>query len=211
MYFCKVGVHKKRISFFLMSKRKTKISEQDLLELLRTKTEKGFSVLYDNYSAALFGVVNKIVRSEEIAADVTQDAFVKIWKNLDNYNSAKGTIFTWMINVARNTAIDKIRSQEYIQTRQNLEIENYVGVIDNQNSSSFNVDAIGLQKIIEKLKPEYRQLIDLVYFKGYTQSEIAEEFDIPLGTIKTRIKSAITSLRGYMSEIVVLLLLQLFK
>lgn len=194
-----------------MSKRKTKISEQDLLELLRTKSEKGFSVLYDNYSAALFGVVNKIVRSEEIAADVTQDAFVKIWKNLENYNSAKGTIFTWMINVARNTAIDKIRSQEYIQTRQNLEIENYVGIIDNQNSSSFNVDAIGLRNVIEKLKPEYKQLIDLVYFKGYTQSEIADEFGIPLGTIKTRIKSAITSLRGYMSEIVVLLLLHLFK
>ena len=194
-----------------MSKRKTKISEQDLLELLRTKSEKGFSVLYDNYSAALFGVVNKVVKSEEIAADVTQDAFVKIWKNLDNYNSAKGTIFTWMINVARNTAIDKIRSQEYIQTRQNLEIESYVGVIDHQNSSSFNVDAIGLQKIIDKLKPEYRQLIDLVYFKGYTQSEIAEEFDIPLGTIKTRIKSAITSLRGYMSEIIIILLLQLFN
>lgn len=194
-----------------MSKRKTKISEQDLLELLKTKTEKGFSVLYDNYSAALFGVVNKIVRSEEIAADVTQDAFVKIWKNLENYNSVKGTIFTWMINVARNTAIDKIRSQEYIQTRQNLEIENYVGVIDNQNSSSFNVDAIGLRNVIEKLKPEYKQLIDLVYFKGYTQSEIAEEFGIPLGTIKTRIKSAITSLRGYMSEIIVLVLVLLFK
>jgi RNA polymerase sigma-70 factor, ECF subfamily len=194
-----------------MGKRTTKISEQDLLELLKTKSEKGFSILYDNYSAALFGVVNKIVKSEEIAADVTQDAFVKIWKNLENYNSAKGTIFTWMINVARNTAIDKIRSQEYIQTRQNLEIENYVGIIDNQNSASFNVDAIGLRNIIEKLKPEYKQLIDLVYFKGYTQSEIADEFGIPLGTIKTRIKSAITSLRGYMSEIIIILLLHLFK
>lgn len=189
-----------------MSKRKTKISEQDLLELLKTKTEKGFSVLYDNYSAAIFGVVNRIVQSEEIAADITQDAFVKIWKNLENYNAAKGTIFTWMINVARNTAIDKIRSQEYLQTRQNLEIESYTGVIDNENNASLNIDAIGLKSLVEKLRPEYRQLIDLVYYKGYTQSEIADEFEIPLGTVKTRIKSAITSLRSYMSEIIIVFL-----
>jgi RNA polymerase sigma-70 factor, ECF subfamily len=194
-----------------MSKRKTKISEQDLLELLRTRTEKGFSVLYDNYSAAIFGVVNRIVRSEEIAADVSQDAFVKIWKNLDNYNASKGTIFTWMLNIARNTAIDRIRSQEYIQTRQNLEIENYVGIIDSENNTGLNIEAIGLRSLVEKLRPEYKQLIDLVYFKGYTQSEIAEEFDIPLGTIKTRIKSAITSLRTYMSELIVLLLAIFFK
>jgi RNA polymerase sigma-70 factor, ECF subfamily len=190
-----------------MSKRKTKITEQDLLELLKTKTEKGFSVLYDNYSAAIFGVVNKIVRSEEIASDVTQDSFVKIWKNLDNYNATKGTIFTWMLNIARNTAIDRIRSQEYVQSKQNLEIENYIGVIDNQSNTGLNIDGIGLKTLIDKLKPEYKQLIDLVYFKGYTQSEIADEFDIPLGTIKTRIKSAITSLRTYMSEIVILFLL----
>lgn len=189
-----------------MSKRKTKISEQDLLELLKTKTEKGFSVLYDNYSAALFGVINRIVQSEEIAADVTQDAFVKIWKNLENYNAAKGTIFTWMINVARNTAIDKIRSQEYLQTRKNLEIESYTGVFDTENNSSLNIDAIGLKNLVDKLRPEYKQLIDLVYYKGYTQSEIADEFNIPLGTIKTRIKSAITSLRSFMSEIIIVFL-----
>lgn len=194
-----------------MSKRKTKISELDLLDLLKSKSEKGFSILYDNYSAALFGVVNKIVRSEEIAADITQDVFVKIWKNLDNYNSSKGTIFTWMINVARNTAIDKIRSQEYIQSRANLEIENYVGIIDNENSSAYNVDAIGLKTIVEKLKPEYKQLIDLVYFKGYTQTEISDEFDIPLGTIKTRIKSAITSLRSLMTSIILVISLILLK
>lgn len=194
-----------------MSKRKTKISEQDLLELLQTKSEKSFSILYDNYSGAIFGVVNKIVRSEEIASDITQDTFVKIWKNLDNYSSTKGTIFTWMLNIARNTAIDKIRSQEYLQTRQNLEIESYVGIIDHEYSSALNIDAIGLNKLVEKLKPEYKQLIDLVYFKGYSQSEIAEEFGIPLGTIKTRIKSAINNLRTYMSEVILIILAIFFK
>lgn len=189
-----------------MAKRKTKILEAELVELLHTKSEKGFSILYDNYSAAIFGVVQKIVVSEEIAEDVTQDVFVKIWKNLDSYNKTKGTIFTWMLNIARNAAIDKVRSAEFIQTRKNLELENYVGVIDNQNSTGMNIEAIGLKKLVNQLRPEHKQLIDLVYFKGYTQSEIADEFNIPLGTIKTRIKSAISSLRQYMAEVIILIL-----
>lgn len=194
-----------------MSKRKTKILEQDLLELLRSKSEKGFAILYNNYSAAIYGVVHKIVRTDEIAEDVTQDVFVKIWKNLDQYNAGKGTIFTWMLNIARNAAIDKIRSVEYLNSQKNLEIENYVGVIDNQNSTGFDVDTIGLKKLVEQLRPEHKQLIDLVYFKGYTQSEIAEEFAIPLGTIKTRIKSAINSLRQYMTSILILIFSIFFK
>jgi RNA polymerase sigma-70 factor, ECF subfamily len=183
--------------------RKTKISEEDLIDLLETKSERGFSILYNNYSSAIFGVINKIVRSEEIAEDVTQDVFVKIWHNLSNYQSAKGTIFTWMLNIARNAAIDKVRTAEYSHTRQNLEIENYIGIIDGQNSMSINIDAIGLKSMIANLRPEYQQLIDLVYFKGYSQSEIVDEFGIPLGTVKTRIKAAITSLRGILATIAI--------
>ncbi len=184
-----------------MAKRKTKILEGDLLELLQQRSERGFSILYDNYSSAIYGVINRIVRSDEVAEDLTQDVFVKIWHNLNNYDASKGTIFTWMLNIARNSAIDRIRTVEYNHTKQSVEIENYVGVIDGQDSMSINVDAIGLKNMIAKLKPEYQQLIDLVYFKGYTQSEIAEEFDIPLGTIKTRIKAAITSLRTILATI----------
>lgn len=182
-----------------MAGQKTKISEEDLVELLQGRSEKGFSVLYNNYSGAIFGVIKKIVISEDIAADVTQDVFVKIWKNLENYNKMKGTIFTWMLNIARNSAIDKLRSADYRQGLQNLQIETYVGVVDNQNSVALNIDAIGLQNVIAKLRPEYRQLIDLVYYKGYTQSEIAEEFDIPLGTVKTRIKAAVAALRTFLN------------
>ena len=75
---------------------------------MQAQDQRAFSLLYDNYSAALYGVILKIVRTEEIAADVMQDSFVKIWKNIENYNRIKGTLFTWMLNVARNTAIDQI-------------------------------------------------------------------------------------------------------
>jgi RNA polymerase sigma-70 factor, ECF subfamily len=188
-----------------MSKRKTIIDEGDLVLMLQGKDERGFSILYDNYSSALYGVILKIVRTEEIAADVMQDSFVKIWKNIEGYNRTKGTLFTWMLNVARNTAIDKIRSQDFQNSQRNQDLDSNVEIIDNQASSQFDVDAIGLKKVVENLRPEHRQMIDLLYFKGYTQAEVAEEFGIPLGTVKTRVKAAIVQLRQYFVEMILVI------
>jgi RNA polymerase sigma-70 factor, ECF subfamily len=180
-----------------MSKRKTIIEEDALVSLLQSKDQRGFSILYENYSSALYGVILKIVRSEEIAADVMQDAFVKIWKNIEGYNRTKGTLFTWILNVARNTAIDRIRSQEFQNSQKNQDLETSINFIDNQGSSQFDVDAIGIRKVVENLRPEHQQMINLLYFQGYTQAEVSEEFGIPLGTVKTRVKAAVVQLRQY--------------
>jgi RNA polymerase sigma-70 factor, ECF subfamily len=188
-----------------MSKRKTIIDEENLVMLLQSKNQRGFSILYDNYSSALYGVILKIVRTEEIAADVLQDSFVKIWKNIEGYNRTKGTLFTWMLNVARNTAIDKIRSQDFQNSQRNQDLDSTVEIIDNQANSQFDVDAIGLKKVVENLRPEHRQMIDLLYFQGYTQAEVADEFGIPLGTVKTRVKAAIVHLRQYFVEMIMIL------
>ena len=188
-----------------MSKRKTIIDEGDLLLMLQSKDQRGFSILYDNYSSALYGVILKIVRTEEIAADALQDSFVKIWKNIEGYNRTKGTLFTWMLNVARNTAIDKVRSQDFQNSQRNQDLDSTVDIIDNQTNSQFDVDAIGLKKIVENLRPEHRQMIDLLYFQGYTQAEVAEEFNIPLGTVKTRVKAAIVQLRQYFVEMILVI------
>lgn len=195
----------------MAGKRRTIISEENLVSLLQSKDQRGFSVLYDNYSSALYGVILKIVHSEEIAADVMQDSFVKIWRNVENYNRSKGTLFTWILNIARNTAIDKIRSQDFQNSQQNQDLSNYVNTIDSQNSTSFDVDAIGLRKIVEKLRPEHQQIVDLLYFQGYTQAEVAEELNIPLGTVKTRVKSAISHLREYFIVIVLLIFYEIIS
>ena len=188
-----------------MSKRKTIIDEGDLVLMLQSKDQRGFSILYDNYSSALYGVILKIVRTEEIAADVMQDSFVKIWKNIEGYNRTKGTLFTWMLNVARNTAIDKIRSQDFQNSQRNQDLDSTIEIIDNQANSQFDIDAIGLKKVVENLRPEHRQMIDLLYFQGYTQAEVAEEFGIPLGTVKTRVKAAIVHLRQYFVEMMLVI------
>lgn len=187
--------------------RRISISEEELVALLRDKDERGFTILYNNYSSALYGVLNKIVQSNDDANDLLQDTFLKIWKNIGNYDSSKGSIFTWMMNIARNLAIDKVRSVDFRDTSQNVSMEDKVVYqIDNEYQTEQDVNGIGLQKVVDKLKPEYKQLIDLVYYQGYTQAEVAEEYGIPLGTVKTRIKAAVTTLRTLLQTLVLLLI-----
>jgi len=189
----------------LLSKRRTLIAEADLVALLQRRDQRGFALLYDNYSAALYGIILKIVRTEEVAADVMQDAFVKIWRNIDSYHAGKGSLFTWILNVARNTAIDKIRSQDFQQATQNQSLDSFVGIVEQENPVDMQVDAIGLRRVVAGLRPEHRTLIELIYFQGYTQAEVSEELDIPLGTVKTRIKTALTQLRSLITGLLLLL------
>ena len=170
------------------------LQEEELIHLLKQKDRKGFAVLYDNYANALYGVILKIIQIEELAKDVLQDSFVKIWKNIHTYNANKGTLFTWILNIARNTAIDKTRSADYKQIIRKQSIET-ISIEDSTYFTNTQTDAIGLNKQIAQLKPEHQEIIDWIYFKGYTQSEVAKALEIPLGTVKTRVRLAIQHLR----------------
>ncbi len=141
------------------------------------------------YSAALYGVVLQIVKVEETAEDVLQEAFVKIWNSFPSYDESKGRLFTWMINICRNLAIDKIRSKQHRVSLRTKEIPTSPRA--DFGADAFRPEHIGVREITQNLSPEQKQVIDLMYFEGMTQSEIAEEFGIPLGTVKTRARSAI--------------------
>jgi RNA polymerase sigma-70 factor, ECF subfamily len=180
--------------------RRISIEEEQLVFLLKSKDQKGFSILYNNYSGALFGVIGRIIQSDDDANDLLQDTFLKIWRNIDNYDPTKGSIFTWMMNIARNLSIDRVRSADFRDSSQNISMEdNVIFQVDNEYQTVQDIDSIGLKKVVDNLRPEYRQLIDLIYYKGYTQAEVSEEFGIPLGTVKTRIKAAVGSLRAMLS------------
>ena len=180
---------------FLVKSFSTYSNEKTLVDALKAEDKQAFSYLYDNYSDALYGVINRIVLSDEIAGDVLQEVFVKIWKNIDNYSREKGSIFTWMMNISRSAAIDQIRSRQYQNEAQNQSIEDFVYDIDKTEQTNSQVDHIGLKEVLTKLKPEHKILIDKVYFEGYTQEEILHELDMPLGTVKTRIRAAMQHLR----------------
>lgn len=182
--------------------RRISIAEEELVSLLKSKDQKGFNILYNNYSGALFGVINKIIQSDDDANDLLQDTFLKIWRNIDNYDPSKGSIFTWMMNIARNLSIDRVRSADFRDSSQNISMEqNIIYQVDSEHQTVMDVDSIGLRKVVDTLRPEYRQLIELVYYKGYTQAEVSEEYGIPLGTVKTRIKAAVGSLRTMLSGV----------
>ena len=173
---------------------KTTYSEQELVTLLQQQDEKAFSYLYDNYSGALFSIINQIVPNKETASDVLQEVFINIWRKIDTYDPAKGRLFTWMLNVARNAGIDKIRSKSFRDNLKNQPLPNDVNSYAN-HSVKMNMDDYGLRKMIGKLREEQKVLIELSYFQGFTHEEIAKSLNIPLGTVKTRIRSALIELR----------------
>lgn len=175
-----------------------KYTEVELVTLLKDRENQAFSYLYDNYSAALYGVISPIVNDPELASDVLQEVFINIWRKIESYDPSKGRLFTWMLNIARNASIDVLRSKSYQNSQKNQSLMDTV----NWNSSlqTQQTDTIGLYKLLEKLKEEQRVLVDLAYFKGYTHEEIAEIEGIPLGTVKTRIRNALIQLRNIMNK-----------
>lgn len=170
-----------------------KYDEPELVLLLKQRSQHVFSYLYDNYAGALLTIIRNIVSDEELANDVLQEVFVKVWKQIESYDSTKGRLFTWMLNIARNASIDTIRSKGYQNSQQNRELTEDVYIAG--GTSEIRIDQIGLRKVVHSLKQEYKVLVELSYFQGYTQDEIAKMLGIPLGTVKTRLRTALIQLR----------------
>ncbi len=165
------------------------ISEDELISLLRNNCEEGIGVLYDNYSSALYGIVFRIVKSEDVAQDILQETFVKVWKSFSGYDQTKGRLFTWLLNIARNKAIDHTRSLVFKKEKFRDTLSN-----DIKEESPFqsNVD---LNSALDNLKPELRRLFELVYFEGYTHADASSYLELPLGTVKTRVRNGLIQLR----------------
>lgn len=153
--------------------------------------------LYDMYSGALMGVISRIIPQTEVAEDLLQETFIKIWNSAAGYDPSKGRLFTWMMNIARNLSIDKLRSKDFRNASKNQDIENNVDFIDAQKEVTFNADLLGIKDMVTAMKPEFNDVLNMVYFKGYTHVEAAEELNLPLGTVKTRIRMAIVELRKH--------------
>jgi len=167
------------------------------VQSLRNREKIAVEALYDMYSSSLYGVISRIVVDTATAEDVLQETFVKIWHSFSGYSAEKGRLFTWMINIARNLAIDKIRSKDFRNQNKNQELENNVTFIDEQRNTVYKPELLGVKELVERLKPEQKSILDLVYFKGYTHVEAADELGVPLGTVKTRLRMAIIQLRKY--------------
>jgi len=168
----------------------------DLIIKMQNGDERAFSILYDNYSEAIYGIIYSIVLDENVAQEVLQDVFIKIWDKSKNYDINKGRFFTWILNIARNKAIDYTRSKASKNAKKNLDATNFVHILESNDNLENKTNGIGLKKLIDALKPACIKIIDLLYFKGFTQVDAATALDIPLGTLKTRNRNCINDLRG---------------
>lgn len=168
---------------------------EQLVKKFIQKDALAFEQLYKMYYHSVLGVVFNIVRDTAIAEEVTQDVFMKAWNNADSYSSKKGRFFTWMLNIARNAAIDKTRSKSFKKKSKNLDAEIFVDILHDTTNLDRKTDAIGIKSFVNKLADTCKKLIELLYFKGFTQKEASESLEIPLGTVKTRNRNCLSNLR----------------
>lgn len=166
-----------------------------LVSKFQQKDGKAFESLYEMYSESMHGVIYNIVRDHDLAQEIMQDVFLKAWHNADSYSAKKGRFFTWLLNIARNAAIDKTRSKDFKNARKNLYSEFFVDIMETEENYSRATDGIEVKSFVNKLAAKCTEIIDLLYFKGFTQKEASETLKMPIGTIKTRNRNCINELR----------------
>jgi len=175
--------------------------EDELVGLLKRRQERGFRLLYEQYAANLFGVALRIVRCSAIAGDVVQEAFVKVWRNIEAYDPAKGRLFTWLLNLVRNTALDHWRSQGRLASQEIRDARDAAGQPEDDPTGQWPgyllpVDYIGVDQLLGRLSSEHQLVVEYLYLKGYTHTEAARTLQLPVGTVKTRVRMALIHLRA---------------
>ncbi len=177
--------------------QKESYTEQELIKALKQQENAAYQYLYNNYKGALYTNILQVVGNEESASDVLQEVIVHIWKNIEKYDETKGRLFTWMIKVTRNMAINHTRIKNFKVHSKNQDIDNYVSIIEERTAQFPAINNIGLRQQVHKLRPELKDVVELFYFHGLKQDEVAEALSIPLGTVKTRIRNAVIELRQH--------------
>ena len=168
----------------------TATDEDLLVQRLVARDEQALRILHDRYARNLLHVITRLVRDESLAQDVLQEGLLKVWLSIDRYDATRGRLFTWMVRVCCNQAIDAMRSprQRFHRDTRSLEVS---GAQHALAPSTFNPEHIGLRELTLRLKPRQLEVIDLLYFGGCTQAETAEHLGIPVATVKTRARAAL--------------------
>jgi RNA polymerase sigma-70 factor (ECF subfamily) len=172
--------------------------DDNIVALLLNGNEEGLRILYRNYSSAIYGIIYRIVASQQEADEILNDTFLKIYKNISAYEKDKSKLFTWMARIARNAAIDKVRSAGFNKSKQTSSLD-----IQDNSSRFFEMSSsadFGMQKLIGRMDEDLRQILDYVYFQGYSHQDCADALCLPLGTVKTKVRRAILFLREELKD-----------
>ena len=172
--------------------------DRDLAERLKRREPQAMADLYDRYGRLAYSLIFRIVRDTGIAEDLVQETFLRVWNRAQGFDSERGALGAWLLAVARNRAIDYIRSSGGRMSRSSFEIqeiENPAVFRDFEKDVLHSDQVRRIRGALEKLNPNQRNVIELAYFEGLSQTEMADRMGQPLGTVKTWVRTALKSLR----------------
>ncbi|MEZ4674723.1 MAG: sigma-70 family RNA polymerase sigma factor [Caldilineaceae bacterium] len=185
------------------SPTRTTIDDFQLLRAIAHRDQHAFMQLYQQYCNLVFSLSLRVLRHQVLAEEVTQDVFLKIWQQPDRWNPALGQFSSWLLTITRNASIDRLRKEQRHPTpnagidepifEQNVEIS--------VSDDPMWFEGQLLTRLIHELPTEQRELIELAFYQGYTHSELADGLQLPLGTVKTRLRSGLQKLRAAWEEI----------
>lgn len=173
------------------------LSDEELLALIRNRDQQALAEIYDRYSSLVYGMALKVLQNVAFAQEITQDVFMKLWSKSERFDSSKGKFTSWLLTVTRNASIDRIRREQ----KHNPEalFADFGDRLRDEISSPHLISALErtilINSMLKRLPPEQRQVIELAFFRGCTQQEIANRLGIPLGTVKTRMRLGMAKLR----------------
>ncbi|HTK29726.1 MAG TPA: sigma-70 family RNA polymerase sigma factor [Vicinamibacterales bacterium] len=173
-----------------------------LLDRIVARDEAAVGELYDRHSRLLFGLILRILRDRSEAEEVLQEVFVLVWTRARTYNVALGSPAAWLVRVARNRAIDRLRSNA-VRLRAVEAAPLPAAGASPEASATLGEQQRTVAAALAALPPEQRELIEHAYFLGLTQTELAERFNLPLGTVKTRVRTGLQALRERLGGLVV--------
>src|SRR5215211_5188538 len=175
------------------------LADEDLISLVETADAEAFATLYDRHSRAAFSLAYRMMGERQASEDLAQDAFLKVWRSASSYRAERGSVRTWILSIVHNRGIDHIRSQASRRRRQE---EMEASAPRSQPSEAFaetwrNSQREQVREALGTLPPEQLKILELAYFSGYTHMEISNLLDLPLGTVKGRMRLGLKKIRDY--------------
>jgi RNA polymerase sigma-70 factor (ECF subfamily) len=187
---------------------RSKVQDEMFARRIFEREISALSELYDLHSKYLYTIIYYILRDKAEAEDLLQEVFLKIWDKIGSYDESLGNLLTWITKITRNKSIDRLRSKSFKNRSSETDIERIFDLTSDSESSdpekilSLNQEETLISDALKSLNLNQRNLIEFAFFRGYSQSELAGHFDIPLGTVKTRMRTAMSLLREKLKNLV---------
>ncbi len=175
------------------------LADEDLISLAETGDAEAFAALYDRHGRAAYSLAYRMMGEKQAAEDLVQDVFLKVWRLTGSYRAERGSVRTWILSIVHNRGIDQIRSSA---SRRRTQDKIEASATKSQPSEAFseawrNTQRDQVRDALTSLPPEQLKILELAYFSGYTHIEISELLDLPLGTVKGRMRLGLKKIKAY--------------